>query len=735
MNLTRFTKQNNPPISTVVAFIIIILFILIFILWGIGFTPITVFFTQVNLWQQHPPNWIEDPDINSINLLLMPAGLLSLIVSLVIKTSPDQSPWSRVLVVFILNGLAIYYVLWRLFSSLNFDTPWNGFFSIVLLLAEIYFISRHNFQSLLLLKCRDRRTEVDKNTILVISEEFIPSVDILIPTYDEATQIIQRTVMGCQALKYTNKKIYVLDDTRRTEVELLTQNLGCEYITRPDNLYAKAGNLNHAISKTHGDLIVIFDVDFIPTTDFLTRTVGFFKNKKVGFLQTSQEFYNADLIASNLGLSEVLPHATENYYSHYQLLRDGVDCTGCSGSSMILNREAINKIGGFVTTSLSEDYFTGISISAQGYESVYVNEKLSAGLGVENMSASLSQRLRWSRGTLQGFFIKENPCKITGLKLIQRITHLEEGLLGWVGDLPRLFLLLIPFLYILGITPVQATLSELTYFLLPYYLVYLISYTWLNRRTQSFLIADIYTSLHCIPLSLNFFKVMISPFSEGFKVTPKGISRDKPFFNWNLAFPLIGLLALNLVSFGANIFSLLEDSSSSNFLIMMVIVWSSYNILLIVCLLSSLVDAPKTDRQWFPIEKAVTVEVLTQQSSVLLTSKIIEMSEFGLKIVFDRKSIDSNILSNNLSVSVKFLVDQMEYLGKIDSIESTKNSFILVIMFASLNLDQQRYLVQNLFCTPNQWQRRKTPSDLQILGMLLKNAALQIHRHFMTAIC
>jgi hypothetical protein len=111
------------------------------------------------------------------------------------------------------------------------------------------------------------------------------------------------------------------------------------------------------------------------------------------------------------------------------------------------------------------------------------------------------------------------------------------------------------------------------------------------------------------------------------------------------------------------------------------------------------------------------------------------MSEFGLKIVFDRKSIDSNILSNNLSVSVKFLVDQMEYLGKIDSIESTKNSFILVIMFASLNLDQQRYLVQNLFCTPNQWQRRKTPSDLQILGMLLKNAALQIHRHFMTAIC
>ena len=689
----------------------------VFVLWAAGISEITQVFNDLAFWQQHPPNWLQVPAVSN-NYLWLPTAMLFLAVLSIAKISPEQKPWSRLVVVLILLGLMGRYLLWRSLASLNLNTSLNGFFSLLLLIVELYFTFRIGFQAFLLLQFKDRREEAEKNAIAVTSGQFTPAVDILIPTYNEPAHIIQRTVIGCQALEYPQKKIYVLDDTRREEIKSLAQKLGCEYLTRPDNKYAKAGNLNHAIAQTSSDLIVVFDVDFIPTKNFLTRTVGFFQDPQIGFLQTSQDFYNADLIAYNLGLSDVLPHATENYYSHYQLLRDGVDCTGLSGSSLVLNRAAIEKIGGFVTTSLSEDYFTGISLSAQGYKSVYLNEKLSAGLGTENMTGNLTQRLRWSRGTLQGFFIKENPCTIPGLKLIQRITHLEEGLFSWIGDLPRLCLLLTPFIYTLGITPIQASLPEILYFLLPYYLVYFTVYTWLNRKTQSFLIGDIYTSIHCIPLSVNLFKVLLNPFSEGFKVTPKGVSRNASVFHWDLASPLIGLLIINLISFGGTIY---QFSANQNQLAGIVIIWSAYNLLLIGCILASLLDAPKVSVEWFKLSKPIAIKFCKTNFSSL-SGTTTEISEFGIKVTLNQKIAP---LSPPTSVLIEFTDNQIEFFGEIVNVSTEPEFPQLEIKFENLSLNQQRYLVETLFCTPSQWLRRETPGDLQILWLLLKNAATQ----------
>lgn len=86
----------------------------------------------------------------------------------------------------------------------------------------------------------------------------------------------------------------------------MAAELGCEYMTRPDNRYAKAGNLNHAIAKINSELIVVFDADFVPTQNFLTRTVGFFQDENVALVQTPQSFYNTDPIARNLGLENIL---------------------------------------------------------------------------------------------------------------------------------------------------------------------------------------------------------------------------------------------------------------------------------------------------------------------------------------------------------------------------------------------------------------------------------------------
>ena len=394
---------------------------------------------------------------------------------------------------------------------------------------------------------------------------------------------------------------------------------------------------------------------------------------------------------------------------------------------MVFNRAALEKIGGFITASLSEDYYTGISLSAQGYNSIYLNEKLSAGLETENMAANLSQRKRWARGTLQGFFIQENPLTIPGLKFIQRITHLQEGLLTGFGDVPRFCLFLMPLIAFFGITPIQANWAEIIYFLLPYYLVSFTSYTWINRQTQSFLISDIYTSTHCVPLMINFFKVIFNPFSEKFTVTPKGILKDSVVFHWNLAFPLIGLLIINLLVFIHSMFVIFSEHNQLQLTIILTI-WSGYNIFLICCVLSALLDVPKEKLYWFKLKKLVNIKSVNHEDLLSLSVMSTEMSESGIKLSLDQTVANKIIDLKKQSVSIEFIEDKIEILGKVCSIETIAELTKIQIMFEDINLKQQRYLVETLFCNPKQWQRRKTPEDQVIIWLLIKNAVLQIKK-------
>jgi cellulose synthase (UDP-forming) len=418
--------------------------------WFAGQGTIREIFVHLNEVQQTPPLWLEVPMVAG-EYLVFPTVALFLIVLGVMKASPRPKDWSRIVVVTILLFLTIRYLLWRSATTLNVSTPLDGVFSLGLLFLELFMLLSNCILMFLMLRVRDRRHQADQVAIDVVSGEFTPTVDVMIPSYDEPAFILRRTIIGCQALDYPCKKVYLLDDTRRPEIKALAAELGCEYLSRHDNQYAKAGNLNHAISssnpqgvaQTSGDLIVVFDADFVPTTNFLTRTVGFFQDPQLALVQTPQSFYNPDPIARNLGLENILTPEEEVFYRQIQPIRDGAGSVICAGTSFVMRRSALAQAGGFVTDSLSEDYFTGIRIAAQGYKLIYLDEKLSAGLAAENITAHAIQRLRWARGTLQAFFIKSNPLTIPGLNPLQRLAHLE-GLLHWFTSISRVGFLLVP---------------------------------------------------------------------------------------------------------------------------------------------------------------------------------------------------------------------------------------------------------------------------------------------------
>ena len=705
-----YVKRKSPQRSSLHLATLVILSISGFVVaiatsWLLGNSHVTELFVQLHLIQANPPSWLMPPQVSNKYYLLAPTVVLFLLAQIVIKLSPQPNTWSRRLVAMVLLTLFVRYFLWRSLSTLNLANPVEGIFSLTLLFMELLAMAGSALQMLLQLTVKNRDRQADKYSAAMKENGYNPSVDILIPTYNEPDFILKRTIMGCQALNYDNKQVYILDDTRRQSVKQLAQELGCNYISRSDNSFAKAGNLNNALKQTDGELIVVFDADFVPTNNFLERTVGFFQKDSIALVQTPQSFYNSDPIAHNLGLENVLTSEEEVFYRHLQPMKDGAGSVVCAGTSFVARRKALKDIGYFVTDSISEDYFTGVKLSAKGYELVYLDEKLSAGLAAESIGAHIEQRLRWVRGTLQALFIKSNPLTIPGLSLWQRIGHLD-GILHWFSCIPKVFFLVFPVICIFGrLNPVLSTTSEFVYIFLPFYMMQLTMFAWLNKRSRSVLLSDVYYLIQAIPVFMTVCKVIISPFGKGFKVTPKGLSRDKFNYNWSLALPMTILFAASIVSFSVSILS--PPASGFN----IALYWSSYNLLTISVAMITLLDLPKPSfYEWFKTKKEINIysEDCSYQS---VTQRI---SEEGVEVVLER--------STNLQteVFVELLPEVLILPGKVTRSRVQDNFLIATIRFESISIEQHRELVQMLYCNPGQWQIKNTPNELQSVLILFK---------------
>jgi len=712
-------RSFRPQLTTLILLGITAIASLVAIAWFAGVGRIPQIFERIEAFQSHPPAWAMAPMMLGEYFLFWTVSLMAL-VFIIMRLFPRPTTGSRVVVIGILGALVARYLLWRSTSTLNFSTPLNGVFSLGLFCLELLILINGMILLVLLLGSRDRRAQAEQLAPDVLEGRYCPTVDIFIPTYNEPEFILRRTVIGCQAMTYGNKTIYLLDDTRRLEVKALAKELNCEYRTRPNNQHAKAGNLNYTIPKTSGELLVVFDADFIPTQNFLIRTVGFFQDPDVALVQTPQSFYNFDPIARNLGMEDVLTPEEEVFYRQIQRVRDGAGGVVCAGTSFVMRRTALASVGGFVTDAVSEDFFTGIRLAAKGYRLIYLNEKLSAGLAAENISSHAIQRIRWAQGTLQSFFISDNPLTIPGLSPMQRLAYFE-GLLHWFSSIARVGFLLMPLAYsFLGVVPLRASGTELLYFFVPYYLVQLSTFSWLNYRSRSALLSDVYSLVLAFPLAMTVVRVMLRPFSSGFQVTPKGTISDRYQFNWQLAWPLIGAFILTAISLWINLGNyILSDEWQGIFLngspgFSIGWVWSAYNLMMVGIALLILLDAPRLDvHEWFRLSR---VAQLTLNEKVYWGSSTM-LSEQGGE--FALTSAPDDTLLEEAAVQLTLMDEDIHLSGRVVRIAHGEFP-TLRIRFDPLPLMQQRRLVRLLFCRPGQWRSRCTPGELHSLWLILK---------------
>jgi cellulose synthase/poly-beta-1,6-N-acetylglucosamine synthase-like glycosyltransferase len=341
------------------------------------------------------------------------------------------------------------------------------------------------------------------------------SVDVYVCTYDEPAEVVMATLAGCRALTYPHTT-YLLDDGRRAEMEELATLAGARYLTRPDNSHAKAGNLNAALPRTEGDLVLVLDADHVPMPDALDALVGYFDDERMAVVQTPHDFFNHDSVQHYV----VGRHEQSLFY---RVVCPGKDRHGAAywcGSAALINRNALLEIGGVATETIAEDFHTTIRLLRGGWRTRYHDEVLVQGLAPHDLDGYLLQRDRWARGNLAVFTLPESPLRAGELTPLQRLSYFAS-LFAYLAPPMRLLLLLtLGAVLWTGALPLKISVLALAALWLPSVLLNLGAGAALARGYMripetahyELLTMEIYTrALRCA----------VRPGKTAFKVTPK----------------------------------------------------------------------------------------------------------------------------------------------------------------------------------------------------------------------
>ncbi len=632
--------------------------------------------------------------------------------------------WTRLVIKSLIVVLACRYMIWRtLGDTLNFTTGVSTALSVWLYVMEVYsfiMIVLSSFQSIWSSAAK-RSAQADRFEQQIRAGEYVPSVDIFVPTYNEQEFIVRRTVMGCQAIDYPNKKIYILDDGKRASMRELAEELGCGYTTQPQgfiNKHAKAGNMNNAWPRTSGDLIAVFDADFVPFKNFLMRTVGFFQNPKVCLVQTPQDFYNPDYHVRNLGISHNLPNDLQYFFQHQQSMMDTADSVVCCGTSFILRRSALESVGGFYTGCIPEDSSTSMKMLTAGYSAVYMPEKLSMGESPRNYKDFINQRLRWLQGNIQIFLRYKAIPLWTTLNWVQR-SYFFTMMMGCFSPFVRATYFLSPLVCLyLGTSNYLSTLPEFLYYGAPFILLMVGSFGWSCNYHASSFYNDLYETILCFPSLGRLFATARAPFKRGFKVTAKGVTADAKNYNFNLTWPLITIIALTVVMIVMQLLGrrmgLWEAITSESYSLMFF--WMIYNVVWLSIAVLSAIDQPErrtADR--FPLKTPCKVS-----GAGIAWGHTNDVSEGGAAITLMTEqpiSLGQIVMLDLLEHNVSIQAAVVEY-------HRTGDYADVSVRFLGVNVTQHRKLTELLYGQPAWWKQSKrlgtVDSMFSMLGSFLR---------------
>ncbi|KWR88441.1 glycosyltransferase [Cupriavidus sp. IDO] len=446
------------------------------------------------------------------------------------KTEQPKPYITWLVALYILCGLV--YMGWRV-GTVNMSAP---VVSIPLYAAELYgYISGLLFV-LMTYRLSVREAPPPEPGIVV---------DVYVPTYNESVDLIRRTLLAARRMDYPHVT-WLLDDGRRESMRALAEELGCRYLARDNNAHAKAGNLNHALQYSEGEFIAIFDADHAPRNDFLVKTLGYFRDPLVAFVQTPQDFFNIDSFNHRLGKKRVWDEQAL-FFKVIQRGKDALNAAFFCGSCAVIRRSAIEEIGGFATETVTEDVHTAVRLHKRGYRSVYHAESLAFGLAPHSIDTYLKQRMRWGMGAMQ-VFRSENILFGRGLTLGQRLNYFASALFFFEGWQKLVFFLAPPAVFLFGVLPIVAPLDTFLVLFCLYYLLSMLVHLELGRGYNSLFLSEQFAMARFFA----FMSTSVGLFRKNipFAVTDKQLSQTGKMWLWLSPLLIIAGVAATSVPVG-----------------------------------------------------------------------------------------------------------------------------------------------------------------------------------------
>jgi cellulose synthase (UDP-forming) len=438
--------------------------------------------------------------------------------------------------------MAASYIVWRFMTA----SEWHVWYSYVLLSAELYSIA---FTISFIFTTRRILEPVWQPPIKGAT------VDIFITTYNEPEEIVKMTLLG--ALKVHGvRNVFVLNDGNRENIRKLTLKAGGKHVGRYENTHAKAGNMNNGIKHSDAEFMVFLDCDHVPQANFIERTLGYFRDENLAFIQTPQTFYNRDSIQFRRTRRRNYWNEQSMFYESIQPAKNGYNAAFFCGSGSMLRRRAIDEIDGFATGTATEDIHTSLKLHARGWNSLFVSEILAHGIAAEDLNEYHKQRVRWGAGSLGLLFRSvDSPLRARGLSIMQRICYINSTV-AFLNGIQRLFYILLPAL-LLALLPLQHNLAQVpviqyTAVALPFVIIsYMVTYLFSRRTfhplyTEQFNIANIYSNIMATKGIVNVQK----KFKVSLKV--RGLKKESSSYRvllFMFAFTVFGALASPLYWF------------------------------------------------------------------------------------------------------------------------------------------------------------------------------------------
>ena len=295
-----------------------------------------------------------------------------------------------------------------------FDDPFSGIYRLstfdwallipyfgILCILSVYGV--HRYETI------RRYRKYRKNLPHAAARQFsnLPQVTIQLPIYNERF-VVARLLEEVSQVDYPREllQIQVLDDstdethpyTERLCNEYRAAGLPVEYRHRANRHGFKAGALQEGLATATGELIAIFDADFVPPRDFLRRTVDFFVDPEVGVVQTRWSYLNKEYSI----LTEVEAMLLDGHF----VLEHGARCGSglffnFNGTAGVLRRAMIEDAGGWQHETLTEDSDLSYRAQLKGWRFVYVPMlACPSELPVETYGFQV-QQARWAKGLTQ----------------------------------------------------------------------------------------------------------------------------------------------------------------------------------------------------------------------------------------------------------------------------------------------------------------------------------------------